>query len=239
MKNKALMIRNVLVLLLSAGWLFSGAQINSTYNLMPVPRNLKISGERLDITQNFRVSVSGHPDPRLYAEASRFIRRLGEKTGIFLDKQGYVTPQDNNLSAAFLIQVERPGKLELNEDESYSLDVRDKQVVLTAPTDLGAIHGLETLLQLVSTDDRGYYFPGVSIKDAPRFAWRGLLLDVVLHFMPVDVVKRTLDGMAAVKLNVLHLHLSNDQGFRVESKVFPQLQRVASDGMYYSQDDIR
>ncbi|HZK65152.1 MAG TPA: family 20 glycosylhydrolase [Puia sp.] len=239
MKNKALMIRNVLVLLLSAGWLFSGAQINSTYNLMPVPRDLKTSGERLDITQNFRVSVSGHPDPRLYAEASRFIRRLGEKTGIFLDKQGYVTPLDNKLSAAFLIHVERPGKLELNEDESYSLEVRDKQVVLTAPTDLGAIHGLETLLQLVSTDERGYYFPGVSIKDAPRFAWRGLLLDVVLHFMPVDVVKRTLDGMAAVKLNVLHLHLSNDQGFRVESKVFPQLQREASDGMYYSQEDIR
>ncbi len=239
MKNKAWMIRNVLILLLSAGWLFPRAQVNSTYNLMPVPRELKTNAERLDITQDFRVSVSGHPDPRLYAEASRFIRRLGEKTGIFLDKQGYVTPQDNNLSAAFLIQVERPGKLELNEDESYSLEVRDRQVVLTAPTDLGAIHGLETLLQLVSTDDRGYYFPGVSIKDAPRFAWRGLLLDVVLHFMPVHVVKRTLDGMAAVKLNVLHLHLSNDQGFRVESKVFPQLQRVASDGIYYSQDDIR
>ena len=148
-------------------------------------------------------------------------------------------PQDRNPAASLLIKVIRPGKLDLYEDETYSIEIKGKQVVIAAPTDLGALHGLETLLQLVSADERGYYFPGLSIKDNPRFAWRGLLLDVVLHFMPVDVIKRTLDGMAAVKLNVLHLHLSNDQGFRVESKVFPQLQRRASDGKYYSQDEIR
>ncbi|MDP4211344.1 MAG: family 20 glycosylhydrolase [Bacteroidota bacterium] len=239
MKRNAFIIRNILVLLLLTGWQFARAQINNTYNLMPVPRELKTNGERLDITQNFRVSVTGHPDPRIYAEASRFIRRLGEKTGLFLDKQGYVGQQDNNPSAPLLIRVQRPGKLDLNEDETYSLDVHDQQVIIDARTDLGAIHGLETLLQLISTDEQGYYFPGVSIKDQPRFAWRGLLLDVVLHFMPMDVIKRTLDGMAAVKLNVLHLHLSNDQGFRVESKVFPQLQRKASDGLYYSQEEIR
>jgi len=110
---------------------------------------------------------------------------------------------------------------------------------LQAPTDIGAIRGLETLFQLISGDHTGYYWPGVSIDDSPRFAWRGLLLDVALHFQPVDEVFRTLDGMAAVKLNVLHLHCCNDQGFRVESRVFPRLQQTASDGQYYTQQDIR
>ncbi len=94
-------------------------------------------------------------------------------------------------------------------------------------------------MQLISTDENGYYYPGLLIVDSPRFAWRGILLDVALHFMPMDVIKRTLDGMAAVKMNVLHMHLCNDQGFRVESKVFPQLQRLSTDGIYYTQENIK
>jgi len=214
-------------------------QVNNTYNLMPVPAELKVNDSGVGITQSFSVSVIGNAHPRLYAEASRFIRRLSNKTGIFLDKLGFITSSDTGIHTTLLIKVERPGKLKLGEDESYSLVVNSKQVVITAVTDIGAIRALETLLQLVSTGDSGYYFPGVVINDKPRFAWRGLLLDVALHFMPVDEVKRTLDGMAAVKMNVLHLHLCNDQGFRVESKLFPRLQQVASDGVYYTQEDIR
>ena len=127
----------------------------------------------------------------------------------------------------------------LGEDESYSIETGTEQVVFNANTYIVAIRALETLLQLISNDETGYYFPGVSIQDQPRFAWRGLLLDVALHFMPVDVVKRTLDGMAATKMNVLYLHLCNDQGFRVESKLFPRLQQVSSDGIYYTQEDIK
>ena len=216
----------------------SQAQVNRTHDLMPVPQQLKPNGKHLTITDKFRVSVTGNPAPRIYAEASRFIRRLGEKTGFFLDKQGFVKPRDNNPSSSLLIKIQRPGTLNLFENESYTLEINEWQVILEAPTDLGAIHGLETLLQLISVDSSGYYFPGLSIHDEPRFPWRGLLLDVALHFMPLDMVKRTLDGMAAVKLNVLHLHLCNDQGFRVESKVFPQLQQLASDGLFYTQENI-
>jgi hexosaminidase len=81
--------------------------------------------------------------------------------------------------------------------------------------------------------------PAVIIEDRPRFPWRGLLIDVARHFIPVDVLKRNLDGMEAVKFNVLHWHLSDDQGFRVESKKFPKLQQFASDGKYYTQAEIR
>ena len=78
--------------------------------------------------------------------------------------------------------------------------------------------GTETFLQLVQAGPSGFVVPAVTIRDRPRFPWRGLLMDVCRHWMPVDVVKRNLDAMAAVKLNVLHWHLSEDQGFRVESK---------------------
>jgi hexosaminidase len=81
--------------------------------------------------------------------------------------------------------------------------------------------------------------PTVTVKDQPRFPWRGTLIDVSRHFIPIDVLKRNLDGMAAVKMNVLHWHLSDDQGFRVESKVFPKLTGMGSDGMFYTQDQIR
>src|SRR6478736_3808461 len=214
-------------------------QVNNSYNLMPVPQKLERTNDRLDINETFRVSVHGKADKRLYQESSRLLRRISNKTGIFLDKQGFVQSKDTNSNAALLITVKRPGKLELYEDESYTLDVTGKQARIYAETDIGALHGLETLLQLLSADASGYYIPGVKIKDAPRFAWRGLMLDVALHFMPMDVVKRNLDGMAATKMNVFHLHLCNDQGFRVESKVFPKLNEVASEGQFYSQDDIK
>lgn len=239
-KNITLIIKAAPFLVAAFIYLPSFAQVNNTFNLMPVPAELKVNNNRIGIDQRFRISVKGNPDKRIYAEASRFIRRLSNQTGVFLDKQGFVTPQDSvNTSAALSIHVYRPGKLKLGEDESYTIESNANQILVTATTDLGAIHAMETLLQLVSADTYGYYFPGVSIHDKPRFAWRGLLLDVALHFMPVDVVKRTLDGMAAVKMNVLHLHLCNDQGFRIESKVFPRLQKVASDGVYYTQEEIR
>ena len=126
-----------------------------------------------------------------------------------------------------------------DEDESYTLEVTADHVSLHAPTVVGVIRGMETLLQLVDGDDAGFFLPGVVIADRPRFPWRGLLIDVGRHFEPVDVIKRNLDAMTAVKLNVFHWHLSDDQGFRVESRKYPLLQRLGSDGLYYTQDQIR
>ncbi len=147
--------------------LLGQAQVNNTYSLMPVPAQLTENGQPLAITAAFKVSVKGRPDARLYAEASRFVRRLSNKTGIFLDKQGYVTTADTALDAPLLLQVQRPGKLVLGENEAYTITTTTKQVLVTAVTDLGAIHALETLLQLVSTNNRGYYIPGVAINDRP------------------------------------------------------------------------
>src|SRR5208282_349188 len=102
-----------------------------------------------------------------------------------------------------------------------------------------ALRGLATFAQLAEPGPHGFEIPAVHIEDSPRFPWRGLMLDVSRHWMPVEVVLRNLEAMAAVKLNVFHWHLSDDQGFRVESRLFPRLQGKGSDGHFYTQAEIR
>ncbi|TDP73276.1 family 20 glycosylhydrolase [Roseateles toxinivorans] len=121
-------------------------------------------------------------------------------------------------------------------DEGYRLAVRPDGIVLQAATVFGALRGLQTLAQLLgaSTD-----LPCVEIEDAPRFPWRGLLIDSARRHLPLPVLKRQLDGMAAAKLNVLHWHLTDDQGWRLASDRYPQLQAKASGGAFYTLDEAR
>jgi hexosaminidase len=183
------------------------------------------------------VAITGHPEARLQHAVEIFLDHLRVQTGM--------TPIDMKLTdssgAKLLIQSESGSRSvqELGEDESYNLEITPTGAKLTAPTTLGAMRGLETFLQLVQTTSAGFAVPAVSIHDHPRFSWRGLMIDAGRHFMPVPVIKRNLDGMAAVKLNVFHWHLSENQGFRVESKKFPKLQELGSDGLYYTQDEVR
>jgi hexosaminidase len=128
---------------------------------------------------------------------------------------------------------------QLGEDEFYRLEITDSGARLSAPTTLGVMRGLQTFLQMVHTTGDGFAVPAISIEDSPRFPWRGLMIDAGRHFIPLDVLKRNLDGMAAVKLNVFHWHLSENQGFRIESKKFPKLHEMGSDGLYYTQNEVR
>jgi len=124
-------------------------------------------------------------------------------------------------------------------DESYRLRVTATGASLTAAGPLGIQRGLATFRQLIESTPRGWRAQLCDIQDAPRFAWRGLLIDPARHFLPVAVIKRNLDGMAAVKLNVLHWHLSDDQGWRIESRLFPRLHTVAGATGYYTQAEVR
>ncbi|MBV9771577.1 MAG: family 20 glycosylhydrolase [Bryobacterales bacterium] len=179
---------------------------------------------RLPIGARIRIAFTGYSEPRLQAAALR----LGEIAA-------------TGSPAALVIQCDHAAETveRLGEDESYHLQITPLQAHLSAPNPLGVLHGLETFRQLLVSGPNGFEAPAVDIQDQPRFPWRGLLLDVSRHWMPIDVVKRTLDGMAAVKLNVFHWHLSDDQGFRVESKHFPKLQQLGSDGHFYTQDQVR
>jgi hexosaminidase len=124
-------------------------------------------------------------------------------------------------------------------DESYRLRITAAGASLTAVGPLGIQRGLATFRQVIESTPRGWRAQFCDIQDAPRFAWRGLLVDAARHFLPVPVVKRNLDAMAAVKLNVLHWHLSDDQGWRVESRLFPRLHTVAGATGYYTQAEVR
>lgn len=207
-------------------------------DVMPLPAKIEMHPGKFRLTDSFKIAVAGNADPRLYPNATRALRRLAGRTGLFLP-QDFIKPGVTVDSAGMIITCERHGLVQLGEDESYDLSIAANQIRLSAKNDIGALRGLETLLQLLSADDQGYFFPALTITDSPRFPWRGLLIDACRHFMPIDVIQRNLDAMAAVKMNVLHWHLSEDQGFRVESKVFPKLHELGSDGFYYTQTQIK
>src|SRR6266705_1627716 len=137
----------------------------------------------------------------------------------------------------FFVQTDHASKeiQEVGEAESYVLEVGANGANLTAPTVLGTLRGLQTFLQLVDVSPDGFAAPSVTIQDKPRFPWRGLMIDSARHFIPLEVIRRNLDGMEAIKMNVFHWHLSENQGFRVESKKFPKLHEMGSDDLYYTQ----
>ena len=206
-------------------------------NLMPVPSSVKFHAERLAVDSSFKVATRGHSDDRLKAAIARFIKRLEGRTVLTL-APGLAT--DDQMTQ-LIVHCDGPGKNvpSVSENESYRIDITDRQALLKAPTVVGAIRGLETLLQLLNADRNGYFLPGVLIEDQPRFPWRGLLIDVARHFQTMETLKRNLDGLAAVKMNVFHWHLTEDQGFRVESKKYPKLHQLGSDGNYYTQEQIK
>lgn len=210
----------------------------SGLTLMPWPAHVRLREGRLALAKQFDIAVTGHPGQRVYDAASRLLQHLQRRTGIAF-RQHAVAAGSEGEQAVLVIKVRRPGVLRIGEDESYRLKVDSRHAVLTAEDGLGVLHGLQTFAQLLQADSSGYYFPTVDIRDQPRFQWRGLMIDVARHFEPVDVIERNLRGMAAVKMNVLHLHLSDNQGFRIQSNVFPELTELGSRGQYYTQAEIK
>jgi hexosaminidase len=204
--------------------------------LMPQPEHLAPQEGRLTLTPSFAAIPDRYRDARLDAAIARSLGRLRIRTGI-----SFQAPSTSSASGTLIISVDGAGETiqSVDEDEAYSLEVTPSSAHLHAATVVGAMHGLETLQQLVQSDATGYFLPAVSIHDTPRFRWRGLMIDCGRHFTPVDVLHRMLDGMAAVKLNVFHWHLSEDQGFRIESRAFPKLTEMGSDGLFYTQEQAR
>ena len=226
--------RKNLLVLLSIFMLACCAAAQSQLNLMPMPASVQQGSGQLPVTQAFSVAVTGTHHASLDGAVQRFTAQLSRQTGIpFRAKAGSAATLEVHADHG------REAIQKLGEDESYQLSVSDSGAKLTAPTVLGALRGLQTFLQLVTITPNGFAVPVITIKDQPRFAWRGTLIDVSRHFIPIDVMKRNLDAMAAVKMNVLHWHLSDDQGFRAESKKFPKLTGEGSEGLFYTQGEIR
>ena len=195
--------------------------------LLPLPTATRWGSGRLLLQATLKPLLPATTDATVASAVARTLARL--------------SPAAKAVGPATLqIRYGHVGRPELFDLERYSLRVTPMGVSIDAPTSLGVLRALATLEQLPITDKKQRYLPEVDIRDEPRFAWRGLSLDAARHFLPVAVIKRNLDGMAAVKLNVLHWHLTDDQGFRIESKVFPRLHTVGStDGLHYTQAEVR
>jgi hexosaminidase len=216
----------------SAAW----GQSNPQVNLMPMPWSVRPGTGELPIVQSFSVAIEGYKEPRLERAVERFLRDVRLRTGLFAGVRGA-----DGSKATLVIHAEHASRVvqELGEDESYVLDVSASGAKLSAPNPLGIMHGLQSLLQLIKITPTGFAVGAVHVEDAPRFPWRGLMIDVSRHFASMETLKRNLDGMAAVKMNVLHLHLSDDQGFRLQSKEFPKVTEMGSDGQFYRQGEMR
>jgi hexosaminidase len=137
-------------------------------------------------------------------------------------------------------------------DEGYRLEITPALVTLTANRAAGLFYGVQTIRQLMPVAvehpgalNRELWIPAGTVTDAPRFAWRGSMLDVARHFLPIEEVRRHVDRMALYKLNRLHLHLSDDQGWRIEIKSWPKLAQIGGStqvgggpGGYYTQTEL-
>ncbi|MEV6206038.1 beta-N-acetylhexosaminidase [Kitasatospora sp. NPDC051914] len=233
-------------------------------DLIPAPRHLKVFHGDLG-PWSFRL----RPDTRIAAAdgaqgVARWLRaELSAATGFTFDA---CTPEQGRLGTR-TIHLEFDPELRATAGrEAYGLSVNDYGAFLRGGGRPGLFHAAQTLRQMF--DPRIYrraplpgtdwVLPSVQVEDAPRFGWRGVLLDVARHFLPKADVLRFLDLMAAHKLNVLHLHLTDDQGWRIEIRRHPRLTEVGAwrersmvghrsggrrddrpHGGYYTQDDLR
>ncbi len=242
MRKKWLLIISSVVLVLVAGGIVLYYQmfpkpaiddtVRASLKVMPLPAKVRMSGSAVPADMGLSVVFTDYSSPVLDRAVTRFRERLER-----------ITESKIQENRAIRLEIQCGGEPispdPLKNNERYSLRFKSDHIILEAPGVEGVLHGLETLSQLPVREEEHYIWPGYKIEDAPRYAWRGLMIDVCRHWIPKAVILRNLDGMAALKLNVLHLHLTEYQGFRIESKLYPKLQGMGSGGNYYSQDDMR
>ena len=197
------------------------SQGDARLSLMPLPRQVTMGSGEFAVGQGFKIEVQSDPTDQSMREAAEqygqsIARRAGSAVPVKFTGAGTAA------SAGVLrVVVHASAAMRIGVDESYTLTVTKEGARLEAATGVGALRGFATLRQLVQQDGKRVFLPVVTISDTPRYPWRGLMIDVARHFIPMEVLKRNIDAMELVKLNVLHLHLSDNEGFRVESHLFP------------------
>ena len=245
-------LRMVILLIIWGVWLGVSGQ-DRALSIIPHPFSLVRTGD----------SFSVGPDTAILANADVL------STGIYLAERlrgftGFELPvheQEGNLpSGAIILQLEAPASATAREDkEGYRLVIDEGRVEISAPAASGVFYGVQTLLQMFppgvfsanpsAAQPDELVLSGVKIEDYPRFAWRGLMIDVSRHFFSKEQILKTIDAMAVHKLNVLHLHLTDDPGWRIEIDRYPRLVNVGSVGdmsnpdgperLYFSKEEIR
>jgi hexosaminidase len=226
--------------------------------LIPQPQQVQLKEGSFLLDSKVLIEIFPSDDKALTDIANQFIQQLTKAGGPKLQlSQGKMKP------VVRYIRFEINGNKSANL-ESYKLKVTPARIDIVAPAYNGCFYGLQTLLQLlpeavfsqVPTTQTSWQVPCVNITDYPRFAYRGMHLDVSRHFYPVPFIKKFIDLMAIHKLNTFHWHLTDDQGWRIEIKKYPNLTTIGSKRIntikepyqrnsyephegFYTQEDIR
>lgn len=197
-------------------------------DLLPLPQKIELKNGYFSSDSTIRIFVQGPQNALTQKAVSRFNSRFSKRTflPIHLAKSAE--------QAQIIIQSDEKNLSE----EAYKIAISEK-ITIAASSSTGVMHALESLIQLAEKTQSGVRFAHVQIEDYPRFAWRGMMVDVARHFLPISVLKRNVDAMAASKMNILHLHLTDDEGFRIESKRWPKLHQMGSNGKFYTQAEMR
>jgi hexosaminidase len=207
--------------------------------IIPMPHFISSEDSALLLSNGFRIVSKQKNIEDLEFAIIRYSKYISSLTGFSTNLDQNSSPSENTLIIDCpSITSEKNTYPKLGEDESYTLNISKTGIYLRALSLTGIIRGLSTFVQLIERDKSSEQIsvPFVSIADRPRFPWRGLLLDVSRHWMPIPVIERTLNAMELSKLNVLHFHLSDDQGFRVQSLQYPLLHDRKN---FFTQKDIQ
>ncbi len=201
-------------------------------SMMPLPAKIKMGKGVFHLDSELGHEFTDLSTPRLEKAMTRFYKKLSRQTGLELG-------EGSNQVLVLECSGSEKKFPSMGDDESYSIRVSEKKILVVAQEETGIIYALESILQLARQEDGLWHIPTLSLNDRPRYPWRGLMIDACRHWIPKEVVLRNLEAMGTVKLNVFHWHLTESQGFRVESKLFPKLHQMGSNGDYYTQEDIR
>lgn len=253
MNNRMAKIITVLSIILSVGCEAPQKEILmpetdlTTENLIPMPSSIIATNSGFRLDQFTRIETS--PDNVGLLEVATYLTdKIAEKTGLRLASSA----EESQFNDAVIYLLQKADKPWPN-DEAYTLSIKKDSLILEVPTAKAAFRGIQTIRQLIpeiSNDTLAEHpiWPistGI-IKDHPNFEYRGTMLDVARHFFSVEDVKKYIDLLAYYKINVLHLHLSDDQGWRIEIKSWPKLTEIGGStevggeaGGFFTQEDYK
>ncbi|HJR99510.1 MAG TPA: beta-N-acetylhexosaminidase, partial [Flavobacterium sp.] len=214
-------IKTILVALLI--FISSSVFAQNDITIVPKPANVEVKEGFFQFSKDTKI-IASNADQKEIATAlmNKFKAATGWKPE-FSNKK----PKSNYIQFKIDKSLNR---------EAYQLEITSKSIVITANENAGFIYGLESIRQLLpiaiesknQVKNVNWVLPNVSIKDEPRFQWRGLMLDLSRHFFDKNYILTTIDRLAMHKMNVLHLHLVDDQGWRIEIKKYPKLTEVGA-----------
>lgn len=210
-------------------------------SIIPRPVSITATGKAFDFNRATIIYTMRGEDG-MVSVAQRLASQLNLATGF---TNAIEVVDEEPIAGILLITEERD---DWSNEEAYVLTINPKLITIHAPTASGAFYGAQTLVQLIpfGNPNSTYHIPTGTIRDTPRYAWRGAMLDVARHFFSVEDVKRYIDLISYYKINRLHLHLTDDQGWRIEIKSWPNLalhggstQVGGGKGGYYTQEQYQ